>query len=76
MAPALLRSHAYTLHDGDVARHAFRVASGLDSMVLGEAQILGQMKDAVRAAETAGALGSTLNPVSYTHLTLPTTPYV
>jgi glutamyl-tRNA reductase len=37
------------------------VASGLDSMVLGEAQILGQMKDAVRAAETAGALGTTLN---------------
>jgi len=61
VAPALLRSHAYTLQDGQAARHAFRVASGLDSMVLGEAQILGQMKDAVRAAETAGALGSTLN---------------
>src|SRR5690349_7750573 len=61
VSPALLRSHAYTLHDGEAARHAFRVASGLDSMVLGEAQILGQMKDAVRAAETAGALGSTLN---------------
>ncbi|MDM0120507.1 glutamyl-tRNA reductase [Variovorax arabinosiphilus] len=61
VAPALLRSHAYTLHDDAVARHAFRVASGLDSMVLGEAQILGQMKDAVRAAESAGALGSTLN---------------
>ncbi|WP_309903190.1 glutamyl-tRNA reductase [Variovorax soli] len=61
VAPALLRSHAYSLHDDDAARHAFRVASGLDSMVLGEAQILGQMKDAVRAAETAGALGSTLN---------------
>jgi glutamyl-tRNA reductase len=61
VAPALLRSHAYTLHDDKAARHAFRVASGLDSMVLGEAQILGQMKDAVRAAETAGALGSTLN---------------
>jgi len=61
VAPALLRSHAYTLHDGEAARHVFRVASGLDSMVLGEAQILGQMKDAVRAAETAGALGSTLN---------------
>src|SRR5690606_19377757 len=43
------------------ARHAFRVASGLDSMVLGEAQILGQMKNAVRAAEDAGALGTTLN---------------
>jgi glutamyl-tRNA reductase len=61
VAPALLRSHAYTLHDDDAARHAFLVASGLDSMVLGEAQILGQMKDAVRAAETAGSLGSTLN---------------
>jgi glutamyl-tRNA reductase len=61
VAPHLLRSHAYTLHDDAVARHAFRVASGLDSMVLGEAQILGQMKDAVRAAENAGALGSTLN---------------
>jgi glutamyl-tRNA reductase len=61
VAPALLRSHAYTLHDDKAARHAFRVAAGLDSMVLGEAQILGQMKDAVRAAETAGSLGSTLN---------------
>jgi len=36
----LLRSHAYTLRDGLAARHAFRVASGLDSMVLGEPQIL------------------------------------
>ena len=61
VAPALLRSHAYALQDDEAARHVFRVASGLDSMVLGEAQILGQMKDAVRAAETAGALGSTLN---------------
>jgi glutamyl-tRNA reductase len=59
--PPLLRAHAYTLHDGSAARHAFRVASGLDSMVLGEPQILGQMKDAVRAAEQAGALGTTLN---------------
>jgi glutamyl-tRNA reductase len=59
--PALLRSHSYTLEDASSARHAFRVASGLDSMVLGEAQILGQMKDAVRAAEDAGALGTTLN---------------
>ena len=57
----LLRSHSYVLEDGPAARHAFRVASGLDSMVLGEPQILGQMKDAVRAAESAGALGSTLN---------------
>ena len=56
-----LRSYTYVLQDGLAARHAFRVASGLDSMVLGEAQILGQMKNAVRAAEEAGSLGSTLN---------------
>jgi len=61
VSPALLRSHTYALEDGQAARHAFRVASGLDSMVLGEPQILGQMKDAVRAAEEAGALGTTLN---------------
>ena len=61
VAPGLLRDHAYLLQGAGAARHAFRVASGLDSMVLGEAQILGQMKDAVRAAEQAGALGTTLN---------------
>lgn len=57
----VLREHAYTLHDGAAARHAFRVASGLDSMVLGEPQILGQMKQAVREADTAGTLGTTLH---------------
>jgi len=61
VSPDVLRSHSYFLEDGSAARHAFRVASGLDSMVLGETQILGQMKNAVRAAEEAGALGSTLN---------------
>ncbi|HEY1102089.1 MAG TPA: glutamyl-tRNA reductase [Burkholderiaceae bacterium] len=61
VAPALLRSHSYRLENDQAARHVFRVASGLDSMVLGEAQILGQMKDAVRVAEEAGALGTTLN---------------
>jgi glutamyl-tRNA reductase len=61
IAPGLLRSHSYLLQDAGAARHAFRVASGLDSMVLGEAQILGQLKDAVRVAEEAGALGTTLN---------------
>ena len=57
----VLKDHAYILREGEAARHAFRVASGLDSMVLGEAQILGQMKDAVRAADEAGALGTTLH---------------
>jgi glutamyl-tRNA reductase len=42
-------------------RHTFRVAAGLDSMVLGEPQILGQLKDAVRTAESAGTLGTVLH---------------
>jgi glutamyl-tRNA reductase len=55
-----LSPHVYTLPQENAVRHAFRVASGLDSMVLGEPQILGQMKDAVRAAQSAGTLGATL----------------
>ncbi|MBU6224271.1 MAG: glutamyl-tRNA reductase [Burkholderiales bacterium] len=61
VATQSLNQHLYCLQDQDVTRHAFRVASGLDSMVLGEPQILGQMKDAVRIASSAGALGTTLN---------------
>jgi glutamyl-tRNA reductase len=56
-----LHAHIYQLHDQQATRHAFRVASGLDSMVLGEPQILGQIKDAVRMASSAGALGTTLH---------------
>src|SRR6185295_10929863 len=56
-----LKTHAYVLEGVSAARHAFRVASGLDSMVLGEPQILGQMKQAVREADTAGMLGTTLH---------------
>ena len=56
-----LTHHTYTLDAQGAVRHAFRVASGLDSMVLGEPQILGQMKEAVRSAEAAGTLGTTLN---------------
>ena len=56
-----IRSHTYVLPGDQTVRHAFRVASGLDSMVLGEAQILGQMKDAVRTAHAAGSLGPHLH---------------
>jgi len=59
--PQTLREHSYVLEGGEAARHAFRVASGLDSMVLGEPQILGQFKQAVREAETAGTLGGSLH---------------
>jgi glutamyl-tRNA reductase len=51
----------YRLSDEDAVRHAFRVVASLDSMVLGEPQILGQVKEAYQAAEAAGSLGSALN---------------
>ena len=58
---AELRPFLYALPQDNAVRHAFRVASGLDSMVLGEPQILGQMKDAVRQADAAGGLGTYLH---------------
>ncbi|HEY5899647.1 MAG TPA: glutamyl-tRNA reductase [Burkholderiales bacterium] len=59
--PDGLRPYLYTLPREQAVRHAFRVASGLDSMVLGEPQILGQMKEAARVAESAGTLGTLLH---------------
>jgi glutamyl-tRNA reductase len=56
-----LSPYLYTLPRERAVTHAFRVASGLDSMVIGEPQILGQMKQAVRHAESAGSLGLVLN---------------
>ena len=56
-----LRPHLYMLPQHDAVRHTFRVASGLDSMVLGETQILGQIKDAIRTADEAGGLGTYLH---------------
>jgi len=50
----------YEYHDGEAMRHVFRVASSLDSMVVGEPQILGQTKDAYRAAVECGAAGPIL----------------
>ena len=56
-----IEPYLYRYSNDQAAKHAFRVASGLDSMVLGEPQILGQFKEAVRSAETAGTLGLVLN---------------
>ena len=56
-----LAPHFYTLSEAEVPRHAFRVASGLDSMILGEPQILGQMKLAVKIAGDAKALSGPLD---------------
>ncbi len=61
LTSSALMEHAYLLTGSDAVRHAFRVTSGLDSMVLGDPQISGQVKAAVRQAEGAGTLGSTLH---------------
>jgi glutamyl-tRNA reductase len=55
------RPYLYHYADQDAVRQALRVAAGLDSMVLGEPQILGQMKDAARTAEQVGSLGTNLH---------------
>ncbi|TSA50529.1 MAG: glutamyl-tRNA reductase [Nitrosomonadales bacterium] len=61
LQPQEIRPYIYTLPQQETVKHAFRVASGLDSMVLGEPQILGQMKQAVKIAEAAGTLGTLLH---------------
>jgi len=55
------QSYLYKHNDQETAKHMFRVASGLDSMVLGEPQILGQLKQAYQHAVGAGTLGKQLN---------------
>ena len=61
ISPAEISPYLYTLPQDQAVRHTFRVAAGIDSMVLGEPQILGQMKGAVRAAQAAGTLGTVLH---------------
>ena len=59
--PVSLAQSLYELTDDAAVEHAFAVASGLDSLVIGEPQILGQLKDAYRAAQEAGTAGPELN---------------
>src|ERR1700761_5068308 len=58
--PASLQPHLYEHHEHDAVRHLFRVASSLDSMVVGEPQILGQVKESYAAARSVGAVGGNL----------------
>ena len=54
--PTSLEPHCYTYKESDAVRHMLRVAAGLDSMVLGEPQILGQMKDSYQSAVESGSI--------------------
>jgi glutamyl-tRNA reductase len=56
-----VQPYTYTLTNQEAVKHAFRVASGLDSMVLGEPQILGQFKQSIKIAQDAGTLGTLLH---------------
>ncbi len=56
-----VQPYTYTLSGENSVKHAFRVASGLDSMVLGEPQILGQFKQSIKIAQDAGTLGTLLH---------------
>jgi len=60
VSPSVLNSHIYEFEQREAIRHVFRVASSLDSMVVGEAQILGQVKEAYAIARGMGAVHSAL----------------
>ncbi|HEX5596791.1 MAG TPA: glutamyl-tRNA reductase [Micromonosporaceae bacterium] len=60
-APADLANHLYVHYDSAAVEHLFRVATGLDSMVIGEAQILGQLRDAYQVAAEADTTGRLLH---------------
>lgn len=64
------RRHLFTLLYEDAALHLFRVASGLDSLILGEAQILGQVKDTLTAAQKHGSAGTVLDRLFKVALTV------
>ncbi len=63
VAPKTLAPHLYEFREREAVRHLFRVASSLDSLVVGEAQILGQVKESWTIAREVGAIAETLDPL-------------
>ncbi|MHB8993662.1 MAG: glutamyl-tRNA reductase [Armatimonadota bacterium] len=61
VSPELFEHHSYILHDSEAVAHVFKVASGADSMVLGETEIMGQLRRAVERARGAGMAGRILS---------------
>ena len=63
LPPETVADELYAHHDADAVRHLFTVAAGLDSVVVGEHEILGQVRDAWLSARTEGTVGAVLEPL-------------
>ena len=63
LPPETVADELYSLHDTEAVQHLFSVAAGLDSVVLGEHEILGQVRDAWQAAQDEGTVGAVLEPL-------------
>ena len=63
LPPETVADELYSHHDADAVQHLFSVAAGLDSVVVGEHEILGQVRDAWQAAQDEGAVGAVLEPL-------------
>ena len=70
LAPETLNGHIYRHADSNAIKHLFRVAASLDSLVIGESQILGQVKEAYRHAINAGTIGRVLSQLMHRTLSV------
>ena len=63
LPPETVADELYSLHDAEAVQHLFGVAAGLDSVVVGEHEVLGQVRDAWQAAQGEGTVGAVLDPL-------------
>src|SRR5688572_17118106 len=69
VSPGQLQEHVYSFEGVPAFRHLFRVAAGLDSMVVGEGQVLAQVKEALQAAQEAGSAGTIIHSLLQSAIT-------